>query len=78
MNSPPHTGSPQFETPGSRLAELVQLLADVSLSEALEELPASVDRDGRHTDPLWVVAGALVRLRKSAARNTHAGLALPV
>lgn len=78
MNSPTHTRSPQFETPGSRLAELVHLLADVSFSDALDELPASVDRDGPHADPLWVVAGALVRLRKSGARPAQKELALPV
>ena len=65
------TRSPHFETPASRLAELVHLLADVPLSQALDELPDDIEQPvGPQPDPLWVVAGALVRLRRSAHRRS--------
>ncbi len=70
--------SPQFETPASRLAELIQLLAEVPFSHALAELPADVDGDDPSTDPLWVVAGALVRLRRASPNPAHAIAPVPV
>lgn len=53
--------TPILDTRAGRLAELVHLLADVPLGRAVDEIdrPTDVPSD----DPLWTVAGALVRLR---------------
>lgn len=70
------TRSPQFETPASRLAELVHLLADVPLARALDEIPHDAEQASEAPDPLWVVASALVRLRRSGPASSPTATAV--
>ncbi len=64
-----------FDSPTGRLAELIHLLADVPLSTALEQVPAEVEQRGKPVaDPLWVLAGALVRLRRPEAQGSRTGV----
>lgn len=53
--------TPILDTRAGRLAELVHLLADVPLDRAVHEIDRPTDAPS--DDPLWTVAGALVRLR---------------
>ena len=62
--------TPIIDTPTGRLAELVHLLADAPLSTALGAVETAAN--GRASsaqetvaDPLWIVAGALVHVRKT-------------
>ncbi len=61
----PHESAyaPIFDTRTGRLAELVHLLADVPLDRAVNEIEQPTDTPV--DDPLWTVAGALVRLRSA-------------
>lgn len=57
----PSLYTPMLDTQAGRLAELVHLLADVPLDRAVDEIDRPTDAPS--DDPLWTVAGALVRLR---------------
>ncbi len=67
--------TPILDTPVGRLAELVHLLADVPFEEALDQ----VDQPNTELDdPLWTVAGALVRLRPDAPAHDRASTLVAV
>jgi len=55
-----HTFTPTIDSQTGRLAELVHLLADVPIDAALEQFDDAPEHPV--DDPLWMVAGALVRL----------------
>ncbi len=61
--------TPIIDTPTGRLAELVHLLADVPFDEALEQVDSSPET--ALDDPLWTVAGAIVRLRPGSTKPSQ-------
>ncbi len=65
--------TPLLETPTGRLAELIHLLSDTPLSDAVAAVAQTSDEVEENDDPWWVIAGALVEVRRRQAHEfqTH-------
>ncbi len=55
--------TPMLETPTGRLAELVHLLSDTPLSEAVSAVSDTTSHVVEEDDPWWIVASALVKIK---------------
>ena len=70
--------TPMLETPTGRLAELVHLLSDTPLGEAVEAVNQTKRDAPEADDPWWVVADALVQVRRRSRQVFEAhDLAMP-
>jgi hypothetical protein len=58
--------TPILETPTGRLAELVHLLSDAPLHQAMTAVADTTAHNAAEDDPWWVVASAMVQLRRRA------------
>lgn len=63
--------TPMLDTPAGRLAELVHLLTDAPLSDAVTVVNDSTSHSVADDDPWWVVASALVQLKNQDAPAHH-------